>query len=207
MSDEPDDRSGDAPSAKRRVSCGGRRAVAGALLLVAVTWLGFRSLRGADVLAVAGPSGKVGGLATFDGRLLGVMSNLDAGAERAWTAQTFVVPPTEARQLTTTAVDPATARVAQQWGFAVASKRDSAFGLPGTWQTTVAVPLWVFLPVGAWPVVRWGVRRGQAWRRGRRGWCLGCGYDLRGAAGGRCPECGAAPVTMRGRTRQVSAGA
>ncbi len=25
----------------------------------------------------------------------------------------------------------------------------------------------------------------------RPGYCLGCGYDLRGTAGGQCPECGA----------------
>lgn len=30
----------------------------------------------------------------------------------------------------------------------------------------------------------------RRWRRGRRGRCLGCGYDLSGTAGGVCPECG-----------------
>lgn len=32
-------------------------------------------------------------------------------------------------------------------------------------------------------------------RRRRNGWCLQCGYDLRGATNVTCPECGHAPAT------------
>jgi len=52
-----------------------------------------------------------------------------------------------------------------------------------------SLPLW---PVYAAGVGVWGVR----WARRRLAWkewqCKGCGYDLRGLAGGVCPECGRA---------------
>lgn len=46
----------------------------------------------------------------------------------------------------------------------------------------------------AWPDVR-------RWRRRRRGWCVGCGYDRFGlAAGAACPECNA-PGAAGGATQ------
>jgi hypothetical protein len=70
----------------------------------------------------------------------------------------------------------------------VVVQRDGAVSVSGR---MVVVPYWVVLAVGAVLVlgkrVVWTslVRR----RRRRRGWCEGCGYDLRGS-GERCPECG-----------------
>lgn len=55
-----------------------------------------------------------------------------------------------------------------------------------------SIPLWlVFTVLGAYPTVafiRGPVRR---WRRGRKGSCFKCGYNLTGNVTGVCPECGA----------------
>ncbi len=45
---------------------------------------------------------------------------------------------------------------------------------------------WVF-----WTLVVFAVPWLRRWRRHRRGRCADCGYDLRGATGPVCPECGA----------------
>lgn len=52
----------------------------------------------------------------------------------------------------------------------------------------VQVPLfYVVAASGVFPVMSWVARR-----RYRAAWqCKRCGYDLRGSAGARCPECGA----------------
>ena len=52
--------------------------------------------------------------------------------------------------------------------------------------------LLLFVGVGAFPVVR-------GWRRGRKGLCVTCGYDLNAVTGHGCPECGAG-VRAQGRT-------
>jgi hypothetical protein len=54
----------------------------------------------------------------------------------------------------------------------------------------VAVPHWALLPVGLPFFAAYVTRVARLRRRRRRGWCLACGYDLRGATGDRCPECG-----------------
>ena len=79
--------------------------------------------------------------------------------------------------------------------FLVAQHSVDAFDLPGKWCRVMGVPHWILLPPGVWLVGRWVVRRGRAWRRRRRGWCLNCGYDLRTAAG-VCPECGVGNVAI-----------
>ena len=57
--------------------------------------------------------------------------------------------------------------------------------------TSVAFPLWMstvtLLVAGVFPLAIGPVR---TWRRLRNGWCLSCGYDLRGTRSGRCSECG-----------------
>lgn len=50
------------------------------------------------------------------------------------------------------------------------------------WLTTSVLLLFGAIPIAQGPVRRW-------WRQ-IHGWCLDCGYDLRGTKSGRCPECG-----------------
>lgn len=58
----------------------------------------------------------------------------------------------------------------------------------GVWGTgwTLDLPLWPLAGIGG--VVSLLAARGL--RRGRRGVCAACGYDLAGLSGGVCPECG-----------------
>jgi hypothetical protein len=61
----------------------------------------------------------------------------------------------------------------------------------------VAAPLWLVCVIccagaAAPGHILWRQRRAR--RRLKRGLCPACGYDLRGAAHERCPECGAAVV-------------
>lgn len=64
-------------------------------------------------------------------------------------------------------------------------------------------PLWPMAVLG-------GGVAGVLWWRTRRvvlpGHCAGCGYDLRGLGGGRCPECGAAGLVRRLVRRIAGAG-
>ena len=57
-------------------------------------------------------------------------------------------------------------------------------------------PLWSPLVLfGVYPSIvgtRFAWRRVRRHRRRRKGWCLGCGYDLQGNVSGVCPECGSA---------------
>jgi predicted RNA-binding Zn-ribbon protein involved in translation (DUF1610 family) len=71
------------------------------------------------------------------------------------------------------------------------------FSSPGTSHRvyTIWVPVWFLVLALALPGARWIVRRRVAVRRVREGLCVGCGYDLRGAAHDRCPECGSTRVT------------
>ncbi len=58
-------------------------------------------------------------------------------------------------------------------------------------ETHLVFPLWVTTTAlmigGITPLLHTPLRQ---WRRRRNGWCLECGYNLRGNRSGRCPECG-----------------
>lgn len=60
---------------------------------------------------------------------------------------------------------------------------------------TLWVPVWFVVIVLALPGARWIARRHVAVSRVREGRCEACGYDLRGAAHDRCPECGRDALT------------
>lgn len=68
---------------------------------------------------------------------------------------------------------------------------------PGGWSGVL--PLWP-VPVVAGGVWLWRWRRAAA-RPAHA--CQGCGYDLRGAKAGVCPECGAAVVETGGPTTRA----
>ncbi|HEY7115307.1 MAG TPA: hypothetical protein VH475_01905 [Tepidisphaeraceae bacterium] len=55
------------------------------------------------------------------------------------------------------------------------------------------VSWWLVVAITAWLPARWPFYRGRRLRAARRhegGLCEQCGYDLRGLASDRCPECG-----------------
>jgi len=66
----------------------------------------------------------------------------------------------------------------------------------GVWDRLSLWPSWpgfavnVALYVGVWLVVLLVPGAARRWRRIRRGQCGACGYDVKGIAGGVCPECG-----------------
>lgn len=165
------------------------------LLMAAVGLLWWHSARHCDALAIFGHGGKVGGFVFLEGEIWLVTSNIDM--DEPWTARTVSTSSEKGeylRELLTadryTVSMPWTPVVASYGPFFLASYHRDAFGLPGKWCTTAGGPIWILLPLGVWPVCAWVVRRGRLWRRTRRGWCPGCGYDLHGVSADRCPECG-----------------
>lgn len=60
------------------------------------------------------------------------------------------------------------------------------------WVTTVALMIGGTVPLLHVPL--------RQWRRRRNGWCLECGYNLRGNRSGRCPECGMKYIRVRARS-------
>ncbi|MEO0964940.1 MAG: hypothetical protein AAFY08_07455 [Planctomycetota bacterium] len=70
---------------------------------------------------------------------------------------------------------------------------------PHRYWPTVVLPWWsIAMPLAVWPIW-WLLWDRMRWRRAMRGQCVGCGYDLREASGGACPECGRAISTDRAR--------
>ena len=174
------------PTSKRLF--GGRRALVGLLVLLGVGWLWWHSYRAYDLAAFFGREGKVSGVGSFRGELMIAFTDVSMGPQRAWTAEVASAPIEDGERMREMLTD--SPKVARRWGFLVARHGPDAFGLSKQSASVVAAPHWVLLPVGAWPVFAWGVRRARWVRWRRRGWCLACGYDLRGTEGDRCPECG-----------------
>ncbi len=58
---------------------------------------------------------------------------------------------------------------------------------------------------GAWALLLFAPGAARRALRRRRGLCLGCGYDLRAAAAGRCPECGRETAVRGGGGQRNSA--
>jgi hypothetical protein len=193
-----------------RRSLGGRRAFLGLILLALTSLLWHRSYHHGDVMAVFGPSGKIGGVLSYRGQLLIAFTNIDMGAERAWTIQTLASAPEEAADLhamlygestsnagVSTMYNPiappaptATLPVISQKGPFMAGRHEkNAFGIQNKWCSLVGFPHWLLLPLGFWPIATWTKRKAQLRRRKKQNRCLSCGYDLRGAES-RCPECG-----------------
>lgn len=197
-----------------RKSLGGRRAVVGLILLTLTSLLWYRSYHHGDVMAVFGPSGKIGGTLSCRGQLLFAFTNIELGAERAWTIQTLACNPEEAADFhamlygesTTSggglfgggntmsnsgASTPTTTLpvISKKGPFMVGRHNKNAFGLENKWCSLIGFPHWLLLPLGFWPIATWTRRKAQLRKRKRQNRCLTCGYDLRGAEI-RCPECG-----------------
>jgi len=191
-----------------RKSLGGRRAFLGLILLALTSLLWYRSYHHGDVMALFGPSGKIGGVLSSRGQLLFAFTNIDLGAERAWTIQTLACSPEEAADLHAMLYGDSTANVAMFGGnnapaaptttlpviskkgpFMVGRHEKNAFGVENKWCSLIGFPHWLFLPLGFWPIATWTRRKAQLRKRKRQNRCLTCGYDLRGAEV-RCPECG-----------------
>ena len=87
---------------------------------------------------------------------------------------------------------PARVTAWEPWGEWRVRRMDGPTGgpMPEVWHAML--PHWflllIALPLPAVAFARWRRTRG----RRRRGECLACGYDLRAAVDGRCPECGRA---------------
>ena len=163
-------------------------AVLAPLVFLALLVLAVRSFWRVDVLAVFTPAGKLQAVASWKGSAIFFFSDVPFGGEVGLTAQTASAPADDFAPTDDTLHD----KPALKWklgGFRLA-RGDFAFIRSSPRYTAVTVPQWLLLAAAAVPA--WRTTRTQYLRRmrSRRGWCLSCGYDLRGTPG-RCPECGA----------------
>lgn len=160
-------------------------------LLIAggIVWGRYRSMHTADFGAFFTPGGKVQGVASYKGQVLFAFSTLSLGEERGLTVDGDALPVAEFDQMYGWVYGAVPGRT-DFIGFGHAASRKGDLVIPEATHMTFAAPHWFLATLFGLPtllLVRRGIRR---WRRGRRGSCRECGYDLRGS-GGTCPECGA----------------
>jgi hypothetical protein len=163
------------------------RAILALLLIVAVAVLWHRSYRDADIAGLFANRGSEAAAMSLRGCVVFVATTLPFD-ERPWVVRTMSVTADEGARVYERLID--TPELNEKWGFVLARHPKDAFGFPGRWCVMVAVPHWALLPLGLPLLAGWVVRIERLRRRRRNGWCLACGYDLRGTVGGRCPECG-----------------
>ena len=132
-------------------------------------------------------------------------SKIPFGHDKAWSAEPFSVAQSEFRSFDEYLYDKTALKF--KWaGFKVCSNsyaltdtnpNSGAVTTVATWPYQgLTIPDWLLAALLALPTVR---SFGVVWvrrRRMRRGLCIACGYDLRGASG-RCPECGRIPHLSR----------
>ena len=170
---------------------GGGLAAASLILLFAAGGLWARGAGGTHghALAVFVNGGRVGGLISSRGQMLLIVTNVRLDERRAWTVEAREVGEDDARAL-----------VVLLQGRAIYAKGRGGFAwmrgvfseVPGSWYLAVGAPHALLVGLFAVAPLLWVKRSWRRRRRGRRGLCLACGYDLR-ASEGRCPECGSEP--------------
>lgn len=158
------------------------------LLLVTVCVLWTRSRRHADLLGVFSPAGHLQGVASDRVGLLFFASDIPFGREYGLTADVMSAPRDDFGQVHDTLYD----KPHEKWHFLGFRFSTGNLALTDTLAcrySALIVPYW-FLVLALLPLPARAFRETWViWRRGRRGLCLGCGYDIR-ASTGRCPECG-----------------
>lgn len=156
-------------------------------------WIWQRSYSRTDVLVFFGHSGSVHGIMSHRGGLMVASSTLVLAPDRSLRLQRTELPLVDGDWL-----------YQQAYQRAPVSKRWLDFGrsevvagqIPSSPQDlwwTIVFPHW--LPSGiCWLMtIRHFMRftfRTRERRRRKLGQCVNCGYDLRGIASDRCPECG-----------------
>lgn len=165
-----------------------------AVAVAFLAWLWPRSGAAADVVCVYSRSATVHGVLSHRGHLMLFTTSIALNPELALTADRLAAPADEADPWFHAAYTDAGVR--RQWfafGYAEGRRGDLAELPAASWAVAV-VPHWAVLAACSaafgWHAWRYGLRaRERRWAR--HGRCAACGYDLRGIASGRCPECGA----------------